>query len=225
MASIKGLKDRLNEWKPRIASTFVVYLEAKKSPIDPKTIDTSFTMVTVTSPDDPLLPKLTSSKRQLKIARDAIASGHWDILVALDADGEPAGRIWQTFDTERALAHGVPRMKLAADEVLMFDLFVARQYRRSGIAMTMADAFFRRYDPDVSDMKLTYAVVTYENAPSILWHHSVGFTIVQTVNLLEIGPFIRWKIPFSDVPRFGPMSRKGRHTNPERELFGPALLP
>lgn len=224
MASIEGLKNRLNEWKPKVVSTFVVYTPPKKSPVPPEQVDDSFTIVTVTSPDDPILPKITSSKRQLEIAKKAVAAGSWDIVVALDSDGEPAGRIWESFDTIKSLGNGVPRMKLAPDECVMFDLFVERKHRRSGIAMTMADHFFKLYDPDTGGMKYVYGFIAYENAPSILWHHSVGFHTVQTLNMIHIGPYIKWKIPFSDMPRFGPMSRKGRHTDPERELFGPPLF-
>ena len=108
----------------------------------------------------------------------------------------------------------------------MFDLFVSREHRRSGIANTMADYFFRQYDPDdETSPKYVYGFISYENVPSILWHHSVGFQIAQTVNYLAIGPHIKWKIPFSDMPRFGPLSRKGRHMDPEREMFGPPLMP
>lgn len=225
MASLEGLKQRLKQWKPKVVSSYVVYTPPRKSPVPPEQVDESFTMVTVSSPDDPLLPKITSSKRQLQIARKALAAGNWDILVALGEDGEPAGRIWESVATIKELANGVPRFRLAPDEVVMFDLFVERKYRRSGIASTMADAFFKKYDPDLGQIKYAYGFIAYENAPSILWHHGVGFQIAQTVNYVEIGPFIKWKIPFSDMPRFGPLSKKGRHTDPDREMFGPPLFP
>jgi hypothetical protein len=225
MASIDGLKRRFKEWKPTVVSAFVVYVTPRPSPVRPETIDHSFTVVEITSPDDPILPKICATKRQLRIAKDAVREGRWTIMVALDPDGEPGGRIWETTATEKALTSGVPRMKLAGDEFLMFDLWVERKYRRSGIANTMADAFFTKYDPETTHMKYGYGFVSYENAPSILWHHSVGFLISQTMNYVQIGPYIKWKIPFSDMPRFGPMSRKGRHNDPSRDLFGNPLFP
>ena len=140
---------------------------------------------------------------------------------------EPVGRIWETVRTETAIANGVPRMKLADDEFLMFDLWVEREYRRGGLANTMADFFFKRDPPETRPRANGngYGFVAYENVPSILWHHSVGFQIAQTMNYLQIGPFIKWKIPFSEMPRFGPMSRKGRHTDPSKDIFGPPLFP
>jgi len=223
MASIEGLKKKLKEYKPKVESAFVVYVTPRPSPVEKP--DDEFTIVEVNTPDDPLLARLCSSKRQLKIAQAAMAEGRWNIVVALDADLEPAGRIWETYGTESALANGLPRMRLAADESLLFDLFVERKYRRSGIASTMAHFFFTKYDPNETHMKFIYGFVTYENVPSILWHHSVGFQIAQTMNYLAIGPFIKWKMPFSEMPRFGPMSRKGRHTDPSKDTFGPPLFP
>lgn len=224
MASIEGLKRKVKEYKPVIQSAFVVYVTPRESPVDEAQIDHQFDIVEVNDPTDPLLPRLCSSKLQLKNARKAMTEGRWNIIVALK-DGDPIGRIWETVATERQLANGVPRMRLAKDEFFMFDLFVEREYRRSGVAFTMADFFFKKYDPDVTHMRYGYGFVAYENVPSILWHHSVGFQIAQTMNYLAIGPHIKWKMPFSEMPRFGPMSRKGRHTDPSKDMFGPPLFP
>jgi hypothetical protein len=109
--------------------------------------------------------------------------------------------------------------------VLHVHLFVEQEYRRSGVAFTMADHFFRKYPPGSTTYNYGYGFISYDNVPSIMWHHSVGFQIAQTMNYVEIGPFIKWKIPFSDMPRFGPMSRKGRHTDPSKDVFGPPLFP
>jgi len=227
MASIEGIKRKLAEYKPTVVSAFVVYVTPRESPVDPDSIDPEFEIVEVNTPDDPILPKICANKRQLKIAQQAMREGRWNIIVALNAAKEPVGRIWETNETEKAFTSGVPRMKLASDEFLMFDLWVDKPYRRGGLANTMADFFFKRDPPDTSPRAngYGYGFVSYENVPSILWHHSVGFQIAQTMNYLQVGPFIKWKMPFSDMPRFGPMSKKGRHTDPDKRMFGPPLFP
>ncbi len=222
MSSVGGIRRRLEALKPVVVPTFVVFITARESPVP--SVDDEFQIVEVVRPDDPLLPKLVSSKRQLKVARQSIGSGEWEILVALK-DGEPVGRIWQAMKTERRFFSGVPRFKMAPDEFFLFDLFVEKEYRRSSVAFTMADYFFRKYAPGTTDKKYAYGFISYDNVPSILWHHANGFTICQTVNMLHIGEFVKWRLPFSDVPRFGPSSKKGRHTDPDKELFGPALMP
>ena len=130
MPSIEGLKNKLNEYKPTVVSAFVVYVTPRESPIDPDSIDPEFEIVEVNTPDDPILPKICANKRQLKIAQKAMRDGRWNVIVALNADKEPVGRIWETRATETALANGVPRMKLAPDEFLLFDLWVDKPYRR-----------------------------------------------------------------------------------------------
>jgi hypothetical protein len=225
MPSVGGIKRRLTNLKPHVQSAFIVYVTPRKSPVTER-VEDEFEVREVTSADDPLLPKVCAPW-QLPWARQQMRNGTLEVIVALK-DGVPIGRIWEsTAASHPALFSGVPRVKLAKDEFFMYDLFVEREYRRSNIGMTMADYFFRRYDPDkIGDsVKYGYGFISYENAPSILWHHSIGFNVVQTINYLSIGDRIKWRIPFSDVPRFGPMSRKGRHTDPETELFGTGLLP
>lgn len=222
MPSVGGVRRRLEALKPVVVPTFVVFITARESPVP--SVDDEFQIVEVRRPDDPLLPKLTSSKRQLRVARQALEAGDWDILAALK-DGEPVGRLWESGTTERRFFSGVPRFRLADDEIFLFDLFVEKEYRRSSVAFTMADYFFRKYAPGATDKHYAYGFISYDNVPSILWHHANGFTIVQTVNMLHIGESVKWRLPFSDVPRFGPLSKKGRYTDPDKELFGPALMP
>ncbi len=221
MASVEGLKRRVKALRPRVQSAFIVYVTPRASPVDE--VDEAFEIVQVTEPDDPILHKITQ-KWQQPYARKMLSDRRGRVIVALK-DGEPIGRIWEIFASERSYFAGVPRVKLAEGETFMFDLFVEREYRRSNIGMTMADYFFNLYDPETTHVKYVYGFISYENAPSILWHYSIGFNIVQTINYLSIGERIKWKIPFSDMPRFGPMSRKGRHEDPEKELFGTALFP
>lgn len=220
MASIEGIKRRIKEYRPHIQSAFVVYAAPRKTE---EPAETEFEIVQVTDPDDPLLEKI-SAKWQRPMARESMAKGEILILVALK-DGEPVGRIWQLSASERRLTSGIPRVRLGPKEKFMFDLFVEREYRRSNIGAAMAEYFYRMYDIDLDNLDYAYGFISYENAGSILWHWSVGFNIAQTFNYLSIGPRIKWKIPFSDVPRFGPMSRKGRHNDPDQKMFGTSLFP
>jgi hypothetical protein len=223
MASLEGIRRRIKQMRPRIQPAFVVFVRQRSdNPIEDP--DPTIEIRKITSGSDPLLERI-AAKWQLGRARQQLDSGAWDIIVAL-VDGEPVGRIWETWETERALFSGVPRVKLASDEALMFDLFVEREYRRSNVAMTMAHYFFDVYSPENKPgLGYVYGFISYDNGPSVLWHHSIGFNVVQTMNYLSIGDRIKWRIPFSDVPRFGPMSKKGRHTDPSVDLFGTQLMP
>jgi len=217
---MQGARRRLKALRPKVQSAFIVYVTPRESPVEQ--VDDSFEVVQVTRPDDPIVEKITA-RWQRPYARRMLEQGRGRVVVALKG-GDPVGRIWEIFDDERSFLSGVPRVKLARGETFMFDLFVEREYRRSNIGMTMADYFFELYEPG-GPTEVIYGFISYENAPSILWHHSIGFNVAQTINYVAIGERIKWKIPFSDVPRFGPMSRKGRHTDPDQQLFGTSLLP
>lgn len=223
MASIAGLKRRLGEFRPRIVPTFVPYLTPRPSPVGE--IDEDLEIILIDDPDHPVLEKLVTG-RQLKVTRKLIRAGTLRVMVGLK-DGEPIARIWESTASVKGFFDGIPRIKLAPDETFMFDLFVAPEYRRGAVAHTMADSYFRMYPPGAGKVNYVYSDLYYDNAPSVLWHHATGFQIAQTVNMLHIGPgpMIKWRIPFSDMPRFGPMSRRGRHTDPSKEVFGPPLLP
>ncbi len=223
MASLGGLKRRITNLRPHIQSAFIVYVTPRESPV--QEVDESFEVREIRSAHDPVLDSIVPSW-QRAWADEGLRDGSLDIIVALK-DGEPVGRIWEKVGSSiRDLFCGVPRVRLADDEFFMFDLFVTREYRRSNIGMTMADFFFKKYNPEKPPQpKYGYGFISYENAPSIMWHYSIGFNIVQTINYLSIGDRIKWKIPFSDVPRFGPMSRKGRFNTPDKELFGTSLFP
>ena len=222
MPTLTGAVRRLKSLRPKVQPAFVVYLEPTTNPIELPDDDVEFREITAS--DDPLLPKICAAW-QLPVAKAALDAGSWDVIVALK-DGVPIGRIWESFDSVRHLSAGVPRVRLADDECFMFDLYVEREHRRSNVGMTMAHYFFEKYKPEAgSRVRYVYGFISHENGPSVLWHHSIGFNVVQTMNYLSIGERIKWRIPFSDAPRFGPMSRRGRHSDPSVSLFGCGLLP
>ena len=222
MSVKKRIQRKWREWKPMVVPTFVVFLTKDVTPV--VCDDKEFQIVEVTAPDDPLLLKLCATKRQLAIARKSIAAGRWTAIVALK-DGEPIGRIWEAFGSETGFFTGVPRFHVADDEFFMFDLFVEKEYRRGLVAFTMADYFFRKHDIVNTSLTYAYGFVAYENAPSILWHDSVGFLIGQRVSLLHIGPYVKWRLPFTDSPTIGPLSRRNRTVDPSLRLSGRSFMP
>ena len=71
-----------------------------------------------------------------------------------------------------------------------------------------------------------YTHVLMDNPSSVIWHHMFGFDAVQTVNCVNIGDRYWWKVPFSASPRFGPLSRHGRHDDESAaDPIGSGLLP
>lgn len=222
MSLNQRIQRKWREWKPVVVPTFVVFLNTDVTPVVCE--DNEFQIVEVNTPDDPLLPKLCPNRRQAALAREAISAGRWSAIVALK-DGEPIGRIWEAFGSETGFFTGVPRFRVADDEFFMFDLFVEREYRRGLVAFTMADYFFKKHPLATTSLTYAYGFVAYENSPSILWHDAVGFLIGQRVSMLHIGPYVKWRLPFSDSPSVGPLSRRNRTVDPSLRLSGRSFMP
>lgn len=221
MPSFAGLRDRLKEYRPTVVSTFIV-ARTTEEPYPDVAPDESTEIRVITDANDPVVENLASGRR-LKYIRRRMSAGDWIVTVAIK-NGKLAGWIWETTVDERSLSNGLIRARLAPNEHLLFDLWVEPEHRRGNLAWIMGRSFFDRCLAD-PDWDRVYGFIAHDNVPSILWHHSVGFTIVQTCNMLHIGPRIKWKLPFSDMPRVGPVSKKGVHSDPDTIVFGPPLMP
>jgi hypothetical protein len=115
-------------------------------------------------------------------------------------------------------------VRLRPDEVYVWDLFIDPAHRNMVLSQEMGFALVRTFVARGASYGLTH--VLHSNSGSILWHHLFGFGVVQTFNFFHIGDRILWKIPFGECPRFGPLSRQGRHSQAEPEpFFGTALIP
>jgi GNAT superfamily N-acetyltransferase len=185
--------------------------------------DEAYRFHEITSPDDPELafaPQWLRRKCQTHMP-----SGEWYCLVAYEvATGEKVGHVWTTTVSSRGLFNGVVNVKLCPDEVYVWDLYVDPSHRGLGLSQAMGWALVRGFTDRGKAYGITH--VLYENAPSILWHHMFGFFWVQLFNYIQIGDRIWWKVPFGTCPRFGPLSKRGRHsmTDPP-DPFGGSLLP
>jgi GNAT superfamily N-acetyltransferase len=224
---VEKIRRKVKNLRPHIQSAYVVYALPKIGVTFDG--DDEFEVREVTTPDDPLIDQIVAPW-QRSWARQLFRDGRGRIIVAL-VDGRPVGRVWEIFASEKSLFSGIPRMALAHDERLFFDLFVEREYRRSNIGSVMANYVYSLYpgsNPEtgfVGPVKYAYGFISYENSGSILWHYANGFNVAQTVNYLSIGERVKWRIPFSDMPRMGPWSRKNRIVDDKIEMFGTALFP
>ncbi len=177
----------------------------------------------ITSADDPELAFAPAWQRRLCATH--MASGAWYCLVAYEREtGRKVAHVWTTTETTRGLLNGVMNLKLAPDEVYVWDLFIDASHRGLGLGQSLGRALIRTFDARGKRWGLTH--VLYDNAPSILWHHMFGFSWMQLFNYIKIGDRIWLKVPYAECPRFGPLSPQGRHSMAEPDdPFGGALVP
>jgi ribosomal protein S18 acetylase RimI-like enzyme len=126
-------------------------------------------------------------------------------------DGRFAGWIWVSRRSHRDPWSGL-RIRLAPDEAYTYGMWVDPLYRAVGLAASLVAAMLEdlRGDPDV---ELVYGWVDARNRQSeMLLRIVFGFTHVQTVRRVHLLRRLGWQVPRSDEPRFGPLSRRGRHS-------------
>ena len=230
MKVVSGIGRRLERLRPRKGTAFLTYID-----IEAKVAsqgegagmavghDAEYRFHEITSADDPELTFAPAWQRRL--CETHMATGEWYCLVAYETDsGAKVGHVWATTASTRGVLNGVFDVRLAPDEVYVWDLFIDPGHRRLGLSQAMGWALIHTFDSRRKRWGLTHVV--YENAPSILWHHVFGFSWMQVFNYVQVGDRVWWKIPFSTCPSFGPLSRRGRHAMAEPpDPFGGALVP
>jgi GNAT superfamily N-acetyltransferase len=121
-----------------------------------------------------------------------------------------AGWVWLSRVSHRDPSSGL-HIRLAPDEAYAYAMTVEKAHRQQGIAGVLMARLLSdvRGDPTVSRV---YGWVDRRNRKmQFMLRMMFGFTQIQRVwraNLVRIG----WQVPGSDNPKFGPVSRVGRHS-------------
>jgi ribosomal protein S18 acetylase RimI-like enzyme len=214
----------VEDYKPSVGTAFFNYLDLVATEPEPVELAAGFHAEYVESSSDPMFARVVP-RWQRRLAAPRLDSGDWYLMVLLD-DDKVFGHFWVALRHTRGWFQGFPRVHLSdrGDEAYGFDLYLEPEYRRGAVGQYVAYLTITSLrDRGVS---IGYTHVLHDNVPSIFWHHGVGFNWVQTFNYLNIGPRIWWKIPFSESPRHGPLSRRGRHTERDPQMpFGGSYFP
>lgn len=222
MSRLSGASKKLASFRPVVRTAFVVHLDVEPGQVilTDDEVDRTFSFRDLTDPNDSLVADVVPRWQQGFI-RSGLGDGSIEAIVAMDGD-KPVGRIWELYGPNRGRLTGVPRVEIAPGEVFLFDLFVARGYRRGGLAMNMGQRMLAKHLE--RGTRRAFGFIMYDNAPSIMWHYGVGFQATQLANFVSAGPRVLWKVPLSDTPRFGPMSASSTLSEPDRQLVGLDLL-
>jgi RimJ/RimL family protein N-acetyltransferase len=128
-------------------------------------------------------------------------------------EGEFAGWIWMSRMSYRDPWSGL-RIRLAPDEAYSHSFFVAEAFRPQGVATVLVARMLTdvQADPRIATV---YCWVDRRNRKSaFVLQMGFGFSRVQKIKRLHA--LRRWggQVPLSAQPRYGPLSRVGRHTDP-----------
>jgi hypothetical protein len=168
----------------------------------------------VFDPNDPHLAQVEPPER-LELMKPFFATGSF-VLIAIHIPTDTmVAKMWLLTrsplpsDAKR----GLLPIKLARDEIFILDIWTHPDHRRKAVAFTVAyelDAVVQRYYPH---MRWVYGYAHKDNEASRgLMELVYGMWAVQEFTEVEIGDYWVNVVPGSDKPKFGPFSKRGRHS-------------
>jgi GNAT superfamily N-acetyltransferase len=163
--------------------------------------------VRVLSPEDLGARDLVPESRS-KVVDSYLARGDRGYVATVD--DRFCGWIWLSRVSHRDPWSGL-NIRIAADEAYTYAMWVEEADRQLGIAGVLMSRLLSdvRGDPTVSRV---YGWVDQRNREmQVFLRMMYGFTPVQHVLRAHM-PRIGLQVPWSDEPKFGPVSRTGRHS-------------
>lgn len=223
MGKIEGIRDRLRAWRPSIEPAYITYADLTgRSPDPAEAPDERYELHIIESADHPVLARF-APPWQIRWARPRFEARTQFAIAVTDGE-RVAAHCWVAVGDLTGLANGVLSVRIRPDEAYAYDMYIQPEYRRGAMATYLGETLMHTFFERGCRYGITF--VLHSNGPSVLWHHSLGFNWIQMVKVFHLGDRIWWKVPFSDVPGYGPASRRGRHRDADPDdYFGGGLLP
>ena len=229
MSLVKRVANKAKSKAPRFAKAVVLarplpLIGEEKPPAGP-----DFFFKIVIDPTDPHLAQVESPER-LEMSKTFFARGGVVCLGIHKPTNRTVCKFWllahSPLPSEKKL--GIIPIRLAHDEAYLLDLWTHPDFRRQSVAFTLvyelaAYCCGERYP----HIRWVYCYAHEDNEASLnLIKHVYGMYPVQTVTEVAIGELYVDVVPGSDHPKFGPFSKKGRHSGdgfsvPGRPRTGP----
>ena len=105
--------------------------------------------------------------------------------------------------------------------MFLFDLWVHKDFRRHHVGITLAFEMGAAVDRYFPDIRWVYGYAHKDNEASRnLMELFYGMWPVQEIKEVEVGPYRVSVLPGSDHPKFGPFSKRGRHSGDAFDMPG-----
>ena len=210
VGALGEVRRRAGRLRPLVGTAYLTYIDVAAHAGRPFPCPPRYELHQVTARDDPALASLP--RWQARQAAALLESGQWVHVVARDrGSGDQVGHVWGSLVSTRGLLNGVVDVRLRPDEAYVFDLFIEPEHRGLALGNAMGQWLIEGYHDRGVDWGITHVDAT--NDVSLIWHHLFGFRTLQVFKYLHVGDRFWWKIPMSESPRFGPLSRRGRHSS------------
>ncbi len=222
VSALDRVKNGVERRKPRITECLVLARPLPLIADEKPDAGDDFEFKVVFDPTDRHLRQLESAER-LELMKGPFARSVMVILAIHKPTDRAIGKMWlvmrspEPSDSKR----GMLPIKLARDECFLFDIWVREDFRRHSVGFTLAYEMGAALDTYAPDLRWVYGYCHKDNEASYsLMTALYGMWVVQEMKEIEIGEFYVNVVPGSDHPKFGPFSKKGRHSGDGFQMPG-----
>jgi hypothetical protein len=222
MSLTDKVKSRVGALTPKVAESAIVVRPLPLIADEIIEAGEDFEFKVVFDPTDRHLVQLEPARR-LELMKGPFARGAVVILAIHKPTDRAIGKMWlvsQSPMPEDARSGLLP-IRLAKDEIFLFDLWVHRDFRRHAVGITMAYEMGAAADEFFPEKRWVYGYAHTDNEASmnLMWL-VYGMWTVQHVKEYQLGDYRVGVVPGSDSPKFGPFSKRGRHSGDGFQMPG-----
>lgn len=222
MALSDRIRSRVELVRPRITEC-VIYARPIPLVADEKPpAGEDFLLKAVFDPTDPHLVALEPPER-LDLMKPFFAQGGFVMLAVHRPTDRPIAKMWMLTYTPHPsdAKRGLLPIRLAKDECFIFDIWTHPDFRRQAVAFTLAYEMGAVLDDRYPDKRWVYGYAHKDNEASRnLMELLYGMWPVQEIKEVEVGNYWVNVVPGSDHPKFGPFSKRGRHSGDGFQMPG-----
>ena len=214
MSFADQLKYKAGQLKPRVAECAIVVRTLPLIADEIISAGDDFRFKVVRDPTDPHLAQIEPAKK-LELMKGPFARCAIVILAIHKPTDRAIGKMWLL--TESPLPEdqgaGLLPIKLARDEMFLYDLWVHKDFRRHAVGITMSYEMGAAVDQLFPHKRWVYGYAHTDNeaSMSLMWD-IYGMWTTQYVKEYQVGDYRVGIVPNSDHPKWGPFSKKGRHS-------------
>ncbi len=222
MSIVDKVKGRIERNKPTISECAIVVRPLPLIADEIISAGDDFWFKVVFDPTDRHLVELEPAER-LERMKGPFARGAIVILAIHKPTDRAIGKMWLL--TQSPLPEdrnsGLLPIQLARDEMFLYDLWVHRDFRRHAVGITMSFEMGAAVDEFFPEKRWVYGYAHTDNEASmnLMWL-IYGMWTIQTVKEYQVGDYRVGIVPGSDSPKFGPFSKKGRHSGDGFQMPG-----
>lgn len=222
MSLTDRVKGKFDQYKPRVTECIILARPLPLIADEKPPAGDDFEFKVVLDPTDRHLRKLETAER-LELMKGPFARDVVVILAIHKPTDEAVGKMWLALRSpeEDDRRRGLLPIHLAKDEAFLFDLWVHPDFRRQSVGFTLAYEMGAATDHYAPQLRWVYGYCHKDNEASFMLMTALyGMWPVQEIKEVEVGNYYVNMVPGSDKPKFGPFSKKGRHSGDGFQMPG-----